>query len=55
MAVEKLGNGTTREEVQKLVESGKLRKNLHAPLKDTVTIPDGGFSWLRVKATNPGI
>jgi L-ascorbate oxidase len=56
MAVEKLGKNTSREEVQNHVESGKWNKSnlLYAPLKDTVTVPDGGFSLLRFKATNPG-
>jgi L-ascorbate oxidase len=56
MAVERLGIKTSREEVQQYVESGKVqRKKQHAPLKDTVTVPDGGFSLLRVKASNPGM
>jgi len=56
MAVEKLGSNTSRQDVKNYVESGKVRRNgLYAPLKDTVTIPDGGFSLLRVKASNPGI
>jgi L-ascorbate oxidase len=55
MAVERLGNATSREEVQNHVEKGKVKRhNLYAPLKDTVTVPDGGFSLLRVKASNPG-
>jgi L-ascorbate oxidase len=56
MAVEKLGSNTSRQDVKNYVESGKVRRNgLYAPVKDTVTIPDGGFSLLRVKASNPGI
>jgi L-ascorbate oxidase len=54
MAVERLGNKTDREEVQEYIESGKSRKNMHAPLKDTVTVPDGGFTHLRIRASNPG-
>ncbi|XP_059481594.1 uncharacterized protein LOC132200266 [Neocloeon triangulifer] len=56
MAIKRLGNATSLTEVRNIIEQGQVnRKNLHAPLKDTVTVPDGGFSLLRVKASNPGV
>ena len=36
-------------------EAGKIRRNLEdPPLKDTVTVPDAGFTVLRFHADNPG-
>lgn len=36
-------------------ENGLLMRNLDNPVyKDTVTIPDGGYSVVRFHANNPG-
>jgi hypothetical protein len=36
-------------------ENGLIRRNLvDAPKKDTVPIPDGGYTITRFMATNPG-
>ena len=36
-------------------ERGEIRRNLvNPPLKDTVMVPDGGFTVLRFLADNPG-
>lgn len=54
--MEKLGNYTTVEEVEKMNKNGQIKRNLKsAPLKDTVTVPDGGFTVLRFLADNPGM
>ena len=38
-----------------LDRSGQLKRKLtKAPLKDTVTVPDGGYTIIRFKADNPG-
>ena len=50
-----LNVSTSKEEVKRLDAEGKLHRNLtHAVAKDTVTVPDGGYSILRFHATNPG-
>lgn len=55
VAMEKLGSNVTLEEVKRRDEAGLIQRNLeNAPLKDTVTVPDGGYTILRFHATNPG-
>ncbi|XP_063243590.1 uncharacterized protein LOC134542927 [Bacillus rossius redtenbacheri] len=55
VAMERLGNTTTVDEVKALDAAGLLRRNLHrAPYKDTVTVPDGGYTVVRLHASNPG-
>lgn len=55
VAMERLGRNVTVEKVEKLYNAGLLKKNLESPpLKDTVTVPDGGYTILRFKASNPG-
>ncbi|XP_026280853.2 uncharacterized protein LOC113208177 isoform X2 [Frankliniella occidentalis] len=55
VALERLGNSTTVSEVQRLDAEGLIAKNLvDPPTKDTVTVPDGGYTVLRVHADNPG-
>ncbi|XP_070537860.1 uncharacterized protein [Ptychodera flava] len=55
VAMEKLGVSTSLEEVKALDEAGGIYRKLHrAVKKDTVTIPDGGFSIIRFYADNPG-
>lgn len=42
-------------QVQRLDESGQIERRLHgAPVKDTVTVPDGGYTIIRFVANNPG-
>ena len=49
------GNFITRAEVQELNESNQIKKNLkNPPLKDTVAVPDAGFTVLRFLADNVG-
>ncbi|XP_049802828.1 uncharacterized protein LOC126237076 [Schistocerca nitens] len=55
VAMGKLGTNTSVEEVRALDRAGGIKRKLHgAPIKDTVTVPDGGFTVLRVSADNPG-
>lgn len=55
VAMEKLGLSTSLEEVKAMDEAGNITRNLNAaPLKDTVIVPDGGFTILRFEADNPG-
>lgn len=55
VAMEKIGSNVTLEEVARLDEQGYIKKNLEdPPVKDTVTVPDGGYTILRFRASNPG-
>ncbi|XP_029042896.1 laccase-1-like isoform X2 [Osmia bicornis bicornis] len=55
IAMERIGKNITVEKVKALDKKGAIRRNLdHAPLKDTVTVPDGGYTILRFYANNPG-
>ncbi|CAG9861310.1 unnamed protein product [Phyllotreta striolata] len=55
VAMERLGNSTTIDEVRARDEKGLIKRNLkNAPLKDTVSVPDGGYVIGRLKADNPG-
>ena len=41
--------------VKKLNEEGKIKRNLKdPPRKDTIAVPDAGFTVMRFKADNPG-
>jgi hypothetical protein len=43
-----LGNSILRETVQQMNEEGHITKNLiDPPQKDTVTVPDAGFTAIR--------
>lgn len=55
IGMERLGSNVTLEKILKLEEEGQLRRNLeNPPLKDTVTVPDGGYTIIRFQASNPG-
>lgn len=55
VGLRRLGNETTVDEVKAFDKAGLLKRNLkNAPLKDTVTVPDGGYTVIRFKADNPG-
>ena len=48
-------NIITKATVQDLNEAGKIKRNLKdPPLKDTITVPDAGFTVVRFLADNPG-
>ncbi len=49
------GNHVTKQEIIDMNEAGKIKRNLkNPPLKDTVSVPDGGFTLLRIQTINPG-
>ncbi len=44
------------EEIKRMHENGLLKRNLNKPIiKDTVTVPVGGYTIIRFVADNPGI
>ncbi|XP_076174595.1 uncharacterized protein LOC143150301 [Ptiloglossa arizonensis] len=55
VAMARVGKNVTADVVKKLDKEGLIHRNLdHAPLKDTVTVPDGGYTIVRFHANNPG-
>ena len=53
--MERLNSSVNMETIQALDREGKLRRRLlRAPKKDTVTVPDGGYTIIRFVADNPG-
>lgn len=53
--MEKIGSNVTLEQVAKMDKQGHIKRNLiNPPVKDTVTVPDGGYTVLRFQASNPG-
>lgn len=56
IGMDRLGKNTTEEEVRILDKQNKLKRNLiNPPFKDTVTVPDGGYTIIRFYANNPGM
>lgn len=56
VALEKIGSSLSTAQVKQMDEDGKITRKLHRPiLKDTITVPDGGFAIIRFHATNPGM
>ena len=44
------------DDVKALDEAGGItRRVTQAPIKDTVIVPDGGYTVIRFKADNPGM
>ncbi|XP_071552514.1 uncharacterized protein [Panulirus ornatus] len=55
VAMGRLGDHTSAEEVAALDAAGGIPRKLENPVKkDTVTIPDGGYTIIRFTANNPG-
>lgn len=55
VGMERLAGNISAEEVKRMDEQGKIKRRLKgAPIKDTVTIPDGGYTIIRFIANNPG-
>ena len=53
--MERIGKNTTVEEVKRWDREGRIKRKLHrAPIKDTVAVPDGGYTVIRFYADNPG-
>ncbi|XP_062576319.1 uncharacterized protein LOC134238220 [Saccostrea cucullata] len=50
-----INRSTTLQEVKDLDAAGSISRNLNmSVIKDSVTVPDGGYTILRIHATNPG-
>ena len=55
MGIERLKTSVTTNEIVEMDNKGLLRRNFHRPIiKDTVTVPVGGYTILRFRADNPG-
>ncbi|KAH8293300.1 hypothetical protein KR018_012343, partial [Drosophila ironensis] len=55
MGLERLGENVTIEMIKQLDQFNLLKRNFdNPPVKDTVTIPDGGYTIIRFEASNPG-
>lgn len=55
VGMDKFGDSTSLEEVKRLDKEGQIKRNLGTAIaKDTVTVPDGGYTILRFHADNPG-
>ncbi|KAI8124068.1 hypothetical protein FF38_00170 [Lucilia cuprina] len=55
VGLERLGANVTVEMIKQLDRYNLLKRNLvRPPVKDTVTIPDGGYTIIRFEAHNPG-
>ncbi|XP_069956892.1 uncharacterized protein [Cherax quadricarinatus] len=55
VAMQRLGSLTTLEEVRALDDAGLITRKLeNAVKKDTVTVPEGGYTIIRFTADNPG-
>ncbi|GFN91551.1 multicopper oxidase [Plakobranchus ocellatus] len=56
VALDKLNVSTSVAEVKAMDERGEItRLTSRAPFKDTVTVPDGGYTIMRFRADNPGV
>merc|ERR1712071_586613 len=55
VAMNRLGSNVSVEHIRHLDATGQIQRNLvNAPIKDTVSVPDGGYTIVRFRATNPG-
>ncbi|KAH8376771.1 hypothetical protein KR093_001265, partial [Drosophila rubida] len=55
IGLERLGENVTIEMVKQLDQFKLLKRNfVNPPVKDTVTVPDGGYTIIRFEAYNPG-
>ncbi|KAL8625054.1 hypothetical protein ACOMHN_012063 [Nucella lapillus] len=56
VAMDRLAPQTTLQEVIDMDARGEIKRNLRSPvLKDSVTVPDGGYTIIRFLANNPGV
>ncbi|XP_015121329.1 laccase-1 [Diachasma alloeum] len=55
IAMARIGKSVTVDQIKELDAAGRIERRLDsAPLKDTVTVPDGGYTIVRFYADNPG-
>lgn len=55
IGMDRVGKNVTIEEIKELDKLGRLRRRfIDSPRKDTVTVPDGGYTIIRFYADNPG-
>ncbi|XP_075156466.1 multicopper oxidase 1 [Haematobia irritans] len=55
VGMERLGKNVSIEMIKQLDRYNLLKRNLvRPPVKDTVTVPDGGYTIIRFEAHNPG-
>ncbi|EDV98942.1 GH13325 [Drosophila grimshawi] len=55
LGLERLGENVTIEMIKQLDQFKLLKRNfINPPVKDTVTVPDGGYTIIRFEAYNPG-
>lgn len=53
--MERVANNVTADQIQAMDQNGFIKRNLvDAPIKDTVAVPDGGYTIVRFIASNPG-
>ncbi|XP_064639307.1 uncharacterized protein LOC135494912 [Lineus longissimus] len=55
VAMSRVNKNTTRDQVIQLDKDGKIERKLtNIPKKDSIMVPDGGYTVVRIKANNPG-
>jgi len=55
IGMDQLGSSTTVAQLRQMDAMGLLRRNPNFPVqKDTISVPDGGYTIIRFQATNPG-
>lgn len=55
VGMDRIGTNVTLEQIKELDNAGKLRRKFTDSVrKDTVTVPDGGYTIIRLYADNPG-
>lgn len=56
VGMERISTQVSIDQIKTMEKNGLLRRNLvDAPIKDTVAVPDGGYTIIRFMAVNPGI
>lgn len=55
VGMDRIGRNVTVQEVKELDKAGRLKRRFNGSVqKDTVTVPDGGYTIIRFYADNPG-